>query len=192
MDADETATLMAAHNMGHVLRTNSGFVGNGWDNRSPAARLDNNYFSQIDGAGVILDEWINISPAGTDARLTTQTYLTFPISTNGNVAVEEEAIVVAMGRVRNNRAPNRELHRDGSGNGGGGGGNNAGGGNSGILILNVDDIELVRDFSAGQIDPEDGQVNCSSFQGQNACPAALDTIATMAEYLNNNILFVVN
>ena len=58
-DAKETCALMGAHSLGKVARTNSGFVGTGWDS-SPLV-LNNAYYEGIVGP---VNDRVNGAPSG--------------------------------------------------------------------------------------------------------------------------------
>lgn len=58
LDAQETVALMGAHTLGKVQRTNSGFVGDGWD--SDPSLLDNAYFTGLVGGNSTNDTLANL------------------------------------------------------------------------------------------------------------------------------------
>jgi len=61
LDAEETTILMGVHSLGRVQRTNSGFLGAGWDN-TPLL-LDNEWYHQLVGTGATPKEWVRGAPS---------------------------------------------------------------------------------------------------------------------------------
>jgi Peroxidase/PT repeat len=160
LDAEETTILLGVHSIGRVQRTNSGFVGRGWD--TTPMLLDNHWYKQL--VGPLGEVGPNAAP---DAQVK---YWVQRAPAWRPRMIDNRDITGTIPGI-----PNRNQWS---------GGENTTTNES--FMLNSD-IAFVRDF-AGFID-KNGRVSCS-FKGPKACPAALKTIGFMSEYRENNTLWL--